>query len=143
MVFTEALLSEFDAHCTSLRKSARERREAIALRNVVMDRTEVEALDMRSTFGVLQANEKWAGDAALRTLRSLLHIIDENGFERCVCACPFLLRRFAALPTDTCTRPKVVHVCARAGVCVCADLLIKCSSTCAFRKHFRRMVGEW
>ena len=82
MVFTQELLSEFDSHCSKLRDAARARREEITLQNNVIDRSEAEVLDIRSTFGVKQTGEQFAGDAALRTLRGLLHIIDENGFER-------------------------------------------------------------
>lgn len=78
MVFTQELLSEFDAHCCKLREAARARREEVTLQNNVIDRSEAEVLDIRSTFGVMQPGEQFAGDAALRTLKALLHIIDEN-----------------------------------------------------------------
>lgn len=84
MLFSEAVLSEFDAHCERLRAAARARRSEVTLHNNVVDRSESEVLDIRSTFGVMQQGEQWAGDAALRTLKALLGIIDEN-----VCAsCP-------------------------------------------------------
>ena len=82
MVFTQELLNEFDTHCANLRDAARARREEVTLQNNVIDRSEAEVLDIRSTFGVMQPGEQFAGDAALRTLKALLHIIDEAGFER-------------------------------------------------------------
>ena len=78
MVFTQELLQEFDSHCAKLREAARARREEVTLQNNVIDRSEAEVLDIRSTFGVMQPGEQFAGDAALRTLKALLHIIDEN-----------------------------------------------------------------
>ena len=74
----QELLQEFDSHCAKLREAARARREEVTLQNHVVDRSEAEVLDIRSTFGVMQPGEQFAGDAALRTLKSLLHIIDEN-----------------------------------------------------------------
>lgn len=78
MVFNTELLCQFDNHCENLRNAARARREEITLQNVCFDKRESDVLDVRSTFGVMQPGEKFAGDAALRTLRGLLHMIDEN-----------------------------------------------------------------
>lgn len=81
-LFDNSVLSEFDAHAVRMREASRSRREAVALRNLVDDPADEEAADVRATFGVQQPGERLKGDTAIRTLHQLLHLIDENGFER-------------------------------------------------------------
>ena len=80
--FPAAVLGEFESHCAAMRESARARREAVQLRSVVDDDADVVAVDIRDTLGVRQPQDKWQGDVNLRTLRTLLSIIDDRGFER-------------------------------------------------------------
>jgi len=81
-LFSNNILAEFDVHAQRMREAARRRREYCTLRNTVDDPVEENAADVRATFGVRQPGEVMAGDTAIRTLHQLLHLIDENGFER-------------------------------------------------------------
>ena len=81
-LFSNDILSEFEVHAQRLREASRRRREQCTLKNTVDDPAEEEAADVRATFGVRQPGEELAGDTAIRTLHQLLHMIDENGFER-------------------------------------------------------------
>ena len=66
-----------------MREASRARREAVRLRAVVDDDEDAVAVDIRDTLGVRQPQDKWQGCTNLRTLRTLLTIIDDRGFERC------------------------------------------------------------
>ena len=81
-MFSNEILAEFATHSQHLREAARRRREECTLKNAVEDPRDQEETDVRATFGVPQPGEVMAGDTAIRTLHQLLHIIDENGFER-------------------------------------------------------------
>ena len=91
--FSQEVLNQFEAHASKMREHARARREAVQLRSVVDDDADVVAVDIRDTLGVRQPQDKWQGDVNLRTLRTLLSIIDDRGFERSPhqARCPSLL----------------------------------------------------
>lgn len=80
--FAQVVNTEFDAHCTALRQASRDRRAAVQLRAAVDDNTSGVAVDIRDTLGVRQPQDKWEGCINLRTLRTLLSIVDDRGFER-------------------------------------------------------------
>lgn len=76
------ILDEFQSHCTNLRKASTARREAVALRNVVEDKKDRETTSVEDTLGLKQSGDVYEGDVNLRTLRLLLKMIDERGWER-------------------------------------------------------------
>jgi len=80
--FSLAILGEFESHSTAVRKRARERQEAVRLRATVDDNTAAAVVDIRDTLGVKLPQDHWEGCTNLRTLRTLLSIIDDRGFER-------------------------------------------------------------
>ena len=80
--FVESIIHEFAAHADRLRQSARQRREAVQLRNVVADKEMQEAVSVEDTLGKRQPQDEYQGDINLRTLRTLLGIVDQRGFER-------------------------------------------------------------
>ena len=65
-----------------MRLAARARRDAVRLRSVVDDQADSLAVDIRDTLGVRLPNDKFAGCTNLRTLRALLTMVDDRGFER-------------------------------------------------------------
>ena len=71
-------------HATRLREAARERRNMLLMRPVVMEiPTASEVVGNGENFlGIPIRGETMAGDTNLRTLRTLLSIIDDRGFER-------------------------------------------------------------
>lgn len=81
-MFASHILAEFDAHATSLRDAHRSRKAAVALKNVVEDREEREAVAVVDTLGRRQPSDVYEGDVNLRTLRTLLSMVDERGWER-------------------------------------------------------------
>jgi len=83
-MFNHVILEEFDVHATRLREAARERRNMLLMRPVVMEiPTASEVVGNGDNFlGVPIRGETMAGDTNLRTLRSLLSKIDDRGFER-------------------------------------------------------------
>lgn len=78
----KGILEEFQTHCTSLRHAYNARREAVVLKNVVEDRQDREATAVEDTLGKRQPTDKYEGDVNLRTLRLLLKMIDDRGWER-------------------------------------------------------------
>ena len=80
--FTEEIMKQFPKHADALREAARERRAAVQLRHVVADREMQEAVSVWDTLGKRQPGDEFQGDVNLRTLRTLLSIIDTRGFER-------------------------------------------------------------
>ena len=81
--FSESVLNEFEAHTERVRRAARARRASVQLRAVVDDEdADAAALRIEDTFGVRQPSDRWHGCTNLRTLRALLALIDERGFER-------------------------------------------------------------
>ena len=81
---TETILVEFEAHATRLKSASRSRKSAMEYRNVVEDDEEREALNVTDTLGKRQPQDVYDGDVNLRTLRTLLKMIDERGWERYV-----------------------------------------------------------
>ena len=84
MCIPQFVLEEFEKHCAKLKKARDVRRETVALRNVVEDKREREAVSIADTLGKRQPEDNYDGDVNLRTLRLLLRMIDERGWERCV-----------------------------------------------------------
>ena len=80
--FSHATLNEFTNHAAKMREQARARREAVQLKAVIDDDADAVAVDIKDTLGVRLPNDKWQGCTNLRTLRALLSIIDDRGFER-------------------------------------------------------------
>ena len=58
------------------------RREAVALRAVVNDGAQREAVTVEESLGKWQPGDELQGDVNFRTLRALLKLVDEKGFER-------------------------------------------------------------
>lgn len=81
-LFSNDILKEFGDHATRMREAARARRQAVQLRAVVDDKEDGVAVSVWETLGVRLPNDKWQGCTNLRTLRALLSIIDDRGFER-------------------------------------------------------------
>ena len=77
------VLDLFGQHAETLRVATRQRRESVQLRNVVNDKSMQEAISVEESLGKRQPGDEFSGDVNLRTLRSLLSIIDGRGFERC------------------------------------------------------------
>ena len=80
--FSAQINNEFDEHSTRLRDASRARREAVQLRASVDDKSQGVAVDIRDTLGVPMPEDKWTGCTNLRTLRTLLSMVDDRGFER-------------------------------------------------------------
>ena len=76
------ILEEFQSHCTNLRRASNARKEAVALRNIVEDKADRETTSVEETLGRRQPGDVYEGDVNLRTLRLLLKMIDERGWER-------------------------------------------------------------
>ena len=90
VVFSAVVTTEFETHCAKLRESSRARQEAVRLRAAVDDNSTGVAVDIRDTLGVRQPQDRWEGCINLRTLRTLLSIVDDRGFERSArCAVAF------------------------------------------------------
>ena len=85
-MLNDIVLHEFDVHATRLREAARARRDFLLMRPVVMEIPDASAEatigNGENSLGVPIRGETMAGDTNLRTLRTLLSIIDDRGFER-------------------------------------------------------------
>lgn len=81
--FCSDLLSQFDEHAKRLEARARQRRSVVAMRSTVLDNEGREEAGEHSLLGVRQPTDEFQGDVNLRTLRALLKMIDDRGFERC------------------------------------------------------------
>lgn len=81
-MFASHILAEFDQHAVRLRDAHRARKAAVALKNVVEDAEEREAVSVVDTLGRRQPSDVYEGDVNLRTLRTLLFMVDEMGWER-------------------------------------------------------------
>ena len=79
---SNVILAEFESHCSTLRQAYRDRKDAVAPRNVVDDNREHEACSTEDALGKRLPSDKYEGDVNLRTLRSLLAMVDERGWER-------------------------------------------------------------
>jgi len=80
--FSANLLDEFKQHAERLRQRSRQRRQAMTLKSAVLDREEREETSVEDTLGRRQPADEYQGDVNLRTLRQLLKMVDERGFER-------------------------------------------------------------
>jgi hypothetical protein len=89
-IFSDATLDAFESHSTKMREAARARRAAVQLRAVVDDKEDGQAVSIWDTLGVRLPNDKYDGCVNLRTLRTLLTIIDDRGFERLIPSAPAL-----------------------------------------------------
>lgn len=79
---TKTVFEEFEAHMTRLKKASRNRRNAVECRNLVEDNEQHEALSVVEGLGKRQPQDVYDGDVNLRTLRTLLKMIDDRGWER-------------------------------------------------------------
>ena len=84
---SQTILSEFEEHAKRLKDAERNRKSAMVYKNVVEDDEEREALSIVETLGKRQPQDVYDGDVNPRTLRSLLKMIDERGWERYVKPC--------------------------------------------------------
>ena len=76
------LIRSFGEHCETLRRAARQRQESCAFKNVVDDPVQRAVVSERDTLGVRNNSDAFQGDCNLRTLQTLLTIIDRSGWER-------------------------------------------------------------
>jgi hypothetical protein len=81
-MISASVLEEFHNHATRLNRASRLRREAVSFKNLVLDREERQAVSVAETLGRRQPQDVFLGDVNLRTLRTLLSMIDERGWER-------------------------------------------------------------
>ena len=81
-MFSGDVLGKFDTHALNMREASRARREAVQLRAAVDDHEEAATNNVFDTLGVRQPQDQWQGCVNLRTLRTLLSIVDDRGFER-------------------------------------------------------------
>jgi len=80
--FDETILNIFDRHASKMRDASRARRDAVQMRASVEDKQNTNVVDIRDTLGVRQPTDKYDGCKNLRTLRTLLSMVDDRGFER-------------------------------------------------------------
>ena len=83
-VLHDSILAEFEKHTVRLREASRNRKNALEYTNLVDDNEDREAINIEDTLGKRQPNDTYNGDVNLRTLRTLLKMIDERGWERYV-----------------------------------------------------------
>tara|TARA_B110001452_G_scaffold79753_1_gene65219 strand:+ start:5892 stop:6701 length:810 start_codon:yes stop_codon:yes gene_type:complete len=80
--FSDQLSTEFERHAERLRERARARRESVKLRASVFDNEDHEEVSEEASLGKWQPQDEFQGDVNMRTLRTLLRMVDERGFER-------------------------------------------------------------
>ena len=78
----QSILEAFQKHTESLRHASQARKNAVALRNIVEDKADRETTSIVDTLGRRQPSDTYDGDVNLRTLRTLLTMIDNRGWER-------------------------------------------------------------
>ena len=78
----KALCNEFEHQAERLAKRAKARREAVQLKSVILDREARDQVNEEDMLGRRQPQDEFQGDVNMRTLRALLKMIDERGFER-------------------------------------------------------------
>lgn len=98
-MLSQSVMNEFQAHAERLRDAHRERMALVSMKNVVEDREQRVSASIADTLGRRQPCDVYHGDVNLRTLRALLSMVDERGWERC--AAP---SRTVLLP-----RPRCAH----------------------------------
>ena len=79
----EAILQLFTHHADMVAAKAKLRKNAVQLKAQVNDAVGGALLDIRDSLGVKMPEDVLEGDTNLRTLRTLLSMVDERGFERC------------------------------------------------------------
>ena len=84
--FSSQLSAEFEKHAERLRERSRARRDAVKMRASVLDREDREEVNEAASLGKWQPQDEMQGDVNLRTLRTLLKMVDERGFERYACS---------------------------------------------------------
>lgn len=82
MQLSRAVSRAFDAHSELLQQLFLQRQQSVSFRNVVDDAEERAVLQLADTLGKRQPSDVFSGDVNLRTLRTLLGMIDERGWER-------------------------------------------------------------
>lgn len=82
--FSDVAGAQIDAHAERLRSLAREKRNAVMLKSTAIDSgMQEEKTDVLAELGKMKPGDEFQGDANLRTLRFLLKLVDNRGFERC------------------------------------------------------------
>lgn len=76
------VLREFDEHCGRLESIHRKRKIDVSFKNIVFDSEERGSLSVADTLGKRMPQDEFRGDVNLRTLRALLTLVDERGWER-------------------------------------------------------------
>lgn len=77
-----SVLNEFEKHAERLREASRQRKAALEYKNLVDDTGDHEVVEVTDTLGKRQPSDVFKGDTNLRTLRTLLKMVDERGWER-------------------------------------------------------------
>ena len=106
----KALLASYERHEAHVATRARSRRDAVGLRSVVDDQEGREAVTVQESLGKWQPGDELQGDVNFRTLRSLLKLVDEAGFERSphqVAAPQFSGPLLPSGPRDIAPRPQL------------------------------------
>ena len=80
--FSEETLGEYETHTSRIAERARARRDAVKLRSVAFDEEEREAVSASDLLGKWQPGDRFRGDVNMRTLNTLLGMVDEAGYER-------------------------------------------------------------
>jgi len=89
MPIPSSVFDAFEAHVQSARAAHERRKASAAFCNVVDDRETRETLSVEQTLGRRQPQDVFAGDVHLRTMRTLLSLVDERGWERSAHQCQF------------------------------------------------------
>jgi len=82
MPIPSSVFDAFEAHVQSARAAHERRKASAAFCNVVDDRETRETLSVEQTLGRRQPQDVFSGDVHLRTMRTLLSLVDERGWER-------------------------------------------------------------
>lgn len=88
-MFADNVNDAFKLHSEALRAATIERRQHVALKNVVADTQETCAAVEEEALGKRLPSDVYEGDVHLRTLRLLLKQIDNAGWERSAHQCQF------------------------------------------------------
>lgn len=90
--FAACVFDAYGEHVVSLKQASEAKRQATTLSNIATDKEVVRVSNVWDTLGKKQPSDRFDGCVNLRTLRTLLKIIDDRGFERCAC-------HFSTFPT--------------------------------------------
>ena len=80
--FSAAVTDAFASHAAHVRARARARQECVRMKSVVHDDEVGEQLTEEDGLGKRLPSDEYQGDANVRTLKTLLRMVDERGFER-------------------------------------------------------------